>query len=168
MQIPFWKKHAVIALPENPKLALEAYIQELETDYYPWYETAAQRNYYLWTTARIMVVLSGFGTAVLAALLRDADFKDYGWGRILLIVLPFLGSLASTFMVQTRIRDLMALRERGRESLQHLITTARSQFAAASNPDDYKQLHESLAQQVSVLEQEQSRNFLSIVPERLP
>ena len=84
-------------------------------------------------------MVAGFGTAIIAGLLHDEHFKDFGWGRIALIVLPTLGSLASTFLVQIRVRELLGLRERGRQDIQHLIGAAEARFAAVSSPSEYSE-----------------------------
>src|SRR5581483_371283 len=103
-------------IEDNPKAALQSFIQELEEFYYPWYDKATTRNYYTWFAAQAVALLSGFATALLAALLKEDTFRAWGTGRVLLIVLPLLGTLGSTLLVQTRIVELEALRERGREN----------------------------------------------------
>lgn len=105
--------------------------RELETFYYTWYDKAATRNYYTWFVAQALSLISGFATAVLAALLHEEQFKSWSTGRITLVLVPFVGSLASTFLVQSRMADLEALREKGRETIQRLANEARVNFAAA-------------------------------------
>jgi hypothetical protein len=65
-----------------------------------------------------LALLSGFATAIVAAVLRDDQFKSWGSGHIVLVVMPLLGSLASTFLVQSRVAEIEALREKGRETIQ--------------------------------------------------
>jgi hypothetical protein len=152
---------------DNPKAALQSFICELEDFYYPWYDSAATRNYYSWFVAQAFSLVSGFATAVLAALLHQDQFRSWSTGHIILVVLPLLGSLASTFLVQSRIADLEALRESGRETVQRLANEARVNFAAASSPEQYTKIHTRLVSAVSALEQEQSRGFQHIVPKAL-
>lgn len=154
-------------IADNPKDALESFIRELETFYYRWYDRAATRTYYTWFVAQALTLLSGFVTALVAALLREEQFKTWGAGHIALVVLPLLGSLASTFLVQSRIADLEALRERGRETVQRLANDARVNFAAASSREEYTEIHRALVTEVSALEQEQSRGFQRIIPKAL-
>jgi hypothetical protein len=151
-------------IPDNPKAACENYIKELETLYYPWYAAVASRHYYFWCILQAVATLAGFAAAILAALVKKEQFEDFGWGRISLIVLPFVGSLASTFLVQLRIRSLLGLRERGRQAFQHLIEQGMARFAAASSPADYTQIHTWLVEQAAAIEREQSRGFFQIAP----
>ena len=110
-----------MAIPDNPKAACENYIEELETLYYPWYDKVASRHYYFWCILQAIATMAGFITAILASLLKPDQLDGFSWGRIALIVLPFIGSLASTLLIQIRIRQLLGLRERGRQAFQHLI-----------------------------------------------
>ena len=154
-------------IEDNPKEALRSFIRELETFYYPWYDRATTRNYYAMFAAQSLSLLSGFATAILAVLLGVEQFKSWGIGHILLVLLPLLGSLASTFLVQSRIAELEALRERGRETVQRLANQGRVDFAGASSPEQYTQIHNALVDEVSSLEQEQSRAFQRIIPKAL-
>lgn len=154
-------------IEDNPKAALESFIRELETFYYPWYDDATTRNYYTWFVAQGLSLVSGFATAVLAALIRQDQLRSWGTVRVTLVVLPLLGSLASTFLMQSRIAELEALRERGRETVQRLANVARVDFAAVSSPEQYTEIHRMLVSEVSTLEQEQSRGFQRIVPKAL-
>jgi hypothetical protein len=154
-------------IADEPKEALRLYIEELETYYYSWYDGAATRNYYFWSAAQALALLSGFATALLAALMKEESFKTWTPGRVLLVVLPVVGSLASTFLIQSRIRDLMGLRERGRESIQRLTSEARVSFAAVTSSEQYSEIHRNLVAEVGALEREQSRSFFTIAPERV-
>lgn len=154
-------------IADNPKVALASFITELETYYYPWYDAATTRNYYTWFVAQALSLLSAFGAAMFAALLSDEQFKSWGAGRIALIVLPLIGALASTFLVQSRIADMEALREKGRETIQQLANEARVNFAAASSAEQYTAIHRTLVAEVSNLEREQSRGFQRIIPQAL-
>jgi hypothetical protein len=150
---------------DNPKDALAAFIEELEENYYTWYDGAASRNYTMWTVAQSTAVISGVATAVLAACMREELFKDYNFFRIALIVMPVIGTLAFTFLLQTRVRDLLALRERGRQSVQSLITRARAEFAAAASAERYTTIHRDLASRIEQIEKEQTVGFFAVVPE---
>jgi hypothetical protein len=151
--------------PDNPKDALADYINELSQDYYAWYDRAAARNYVMWTIAQGVAVAAGIATALIAALIREEQFKNFSAFRIALIVIPVIGSLASTFLLQTRVRDLMGLRERGRQEIQALITRARTEFAAASTPERFTTIHRDIATSVSRIEKEQTVGFFAVVPE---
>ena len=152
---------------DTPKAALASFIEELETFYYSWYDGATTRNYYAWFIAQAVALLAGFSTALIAALLGTEQLRSWSFGRVLLIVLPILGSLASTYLVQSRIAELEALRESGRETVQRLANEARVDFAAASSTEDYSAIHRALVEKVGELEREQSRAFQRIVPKQL-
>ena len=151
-------------IEDNPKAALASFITELETFYYSWYDTETDRAYYLWIVFQWIALLSGFGTALLAALLKEDQLVHWGVGRIALIVMPILGSLASTYIVQSRIADVEALREAGRETVQRLANQARVDFAAATTPEKFTEIHQGLVVAISALEKEQSRGFHRIAP----
>ena len=150
---------------DNPKNALADYIKELSEVYYTWYEKAVLRNYWMWTIAQAVTVAAGIATAVLAAFMREEQFKNFGVLRIALIAIPCIGTVASTFLLQTRVRDLMRLRERGRQKMQDLVTRARAEFAAASTNERYTVIHRDIAISVSRIEEEQNLGFFATVPE---
>ena len=152
---------------DNPKAALASFIEELETYYYSWYDQATTRNYYAWFAAQAVSLLSGFATALIAALITTEQLKSWSVGRTLLVVLPVLGSLASTYLVQTRVAELEALREAGRQTIQGLANEARVDFAAAVSPEEYSAIHRNLVAQVADLEREQSLGFQRIIPKQL-
>jgi hypothetical protein len=158
---------AIPKIEDNPKAALESFIRELEEYYYPWYDSATTRNFYAWSIAQALALVSGFATSILAVLLQNERFKSWGTGQVLLVLLPIVGSLASTFLIQSRIAELEALRERGRETIQRLANEARVEFAAASLPEQFSEIHRKLVSDVSTLEQEQSRTFQRIIPKAL-
>src|ERR1035438_5750595 len=89
---------------ETPKEALQAYIVYLESGYYKWYEASVRRTYILWLCCNILALVAGFGTSVLAALLKKQLLSGDSIASIV-IILPFLGSVASTIAVTTRIND---------------------------------------------------------------
>jgi len=142
-------------LPDTPKEALEAYIFELDKEFYRWYDKASRRNKYFWLIAQVTVVVSGFATAIVAALIDHLASVGLTFLRVLLIALPILGSFAATLLVQTRILERKALRERGRQAIQGLIAKARSDFAAAGSNDDFTAVHQQLIKDVQAVEAEQ-------------
>ena len=159
--------HDIAQIDGNPKAALESYILNLERHYYPWYSKATTRDYYAWFVAQAVLLVSGFATAILAALLRKDNFETWSGVRIAIVLLPLVSSLASTFLVQSRIAELEALREKGRETVQRLISEARVDFAAAASHDRFTEIHRELVAEISTLELEQSRGFQRIVPSEL-
>jgi len=157
-------KDQVIEVADDPKVALVDFILDLENNYYPWYESAATRNYYAWFIAQAVSLLAGFATAVLAAFVHGEQLNTWGVRRGILIVLPLLGSLASTYLLQSNVAEMEDHRETGRETIQTLVNEARVDFAAAKSPENYTRIHRALAAKVSALEKQQRRGFRRIVP----
>ena len=152
------------ALAATPQQALADYIAELESDYLPWYERAAARNFWSWFIAQGIAFLAGVATSILAAVMNDDAFKGYTWGRLVLIVLPALGSIASTFFVQMRVAEFEDLREQGRAAIQRLIAIGKQRYAGATSPETYSEVHGWLIDEVSKLEAEQNRRFQILAP----
>src|ERR1041385_1782019 len=131
-------------ISSDPCQAFLLYIAELESDYYPWYDYATSWNYRWWFLAQAVSLLSGFAAALLAAVLNDQQLTHWSQGRTLLVIIPILGSLASTYLVQSRIADLEALREKGRQGIQRLISEAKVDYAACKTPEECSALHKAL------------------------
>lgn len=155
------------ALADSPKQALANYIHELAKNYYPWYDRK-QRGYKLqWQVLQTLTVVAGFGTSLVAALLEEKYFSGLRWGRLLLVILPSIGSLASTLLIQTRCLELMALRERGRRTMQYLLSFARLRYAALAEPAEITEFHHWLVQQTAKLAEEQVAGFMALAPNRI-
>ena len=154
-----------MTLPDTPKAALENYINELRTLYYPWYETASEHNYRYFQAAQAISILAAVATAILAAIMTGEQFAS--WGRVSLIILSILGSLVPSLVAQTRLRELWALREQGRQKVQYLIETGTAQFASASTSSEYTKIHVWLVDEIATLEADQSRRFYEIIPKQI-
>ena len=154
-----------MAIPDDPKSALESYLEELEDDYYSWYSKATVRNYWIWLLGQGTTIAAGLLTAVVAALASEDALRSFGVLRVLLVILPLIGTLAATFLLQTRVRELFALREKGRQSIQSIASRGRIQFAACSKPQDFTLVHTELEKEVGKVEAEQNLGFFSIVPD---
>ena len=146
-------------LAADPKSACESYIATLEREFQPWYNRASNVDKYLFAFLQLVAILAGAGTSVLAAL--APDLQGAKWA---LIVLPLVGALATAIVAQTRAADILALRERGREQFQSLVSQARADFAAvgAGRPDDFTSLHKRLVNETSEIEKQQATDLLSI------
>ena len=142
-------------LSDNPREALEAYIRELEDDYLDWYTKASRRNKYLWMIAQITVIVAGFATAIVAALIKDVSMVGTA-PRLLLIILPVISSFAATVLVQARILERKMLRERGRQTIQGLIATAKADFANTQTDEVLSEVHKKLIGEVQELEGRQA------------
>jgi hypothetical protein len=154
-------------IESDPRSALESYIHELEGIYLPWYEHAVNRNLRYWATAQGIALLSGFATALIAAFVKSDPGAGFTVGRGFLIAVPIVGSLASVFLVQSRIAEFESLREVGRLTIQHLTSQARCDFAAAETSAQFSQLHRTLIAAVNQLEERQGRAFQALIPKVL-
>ena len=160
-----FKKTKAQPVEGSPKEALAAYILYLEEKEYSWYDNASTPNFWAWSIAQGAVVCASLFTAGIAALAKEDTFKTYGLLRILLIVVPLAGAFASSVLLQTRIRDLFALREKGRQTVRTLIDLGRAEFAAASSPERYTTIHRDLAAKMDRIDKEQTIGFFDVVPE---
>jgi hypothetical protein len=152
-------------LADTPKDAMSQYIAELERNYYPWYGRASERLKRTWSIGQAVALLAGVLASVLAAAANEQSLARFGWIRTGLIILPLIGAFTSSLLAQTRVRELLALRERGRESMQALISKAKADYAAtASDNARLAALHTTLVDAVSRIEQSQAADFFSIAP----
>jgi hypothetical protein len=157
-------KEPIPKIESDPKAALESYIRELEEFDYPWYQRAVTRNLRYWAIAQGIALISGFATALIAAFVKSDPGTGFTVGRGFLIAVPIIGSLASVFLVQLRIAEFEALREVGRVTIQRLASQARADFAAATTPTQFSELHWALIAAVSQLEEQQGRAFQGLLP----
>jgi hypothetical protein len=148
---------------DSPKAALAQFIQELHETFHAWYDRSVRRHYRTWLPLQLITLLSGFGTSILAAIMSDAAFTDFGAGRVVLVVLPAVGSAASTIAVQARLYDRYQLRERGRLGVQALYLEGQRRFAAATTPAEYSDIHGDLESRLNLLESEQGAGFFSFL-----
>jgi hypothetical protein len=84
-----------------------------------------------------------------------------------LILLPALGSAATTVAVQSKLYERYQLREKGRLAVQSLYNEGRVKFAAASNDtQSYSAIHAELAKRLEQIENEQGTSFFSLAGAR--
>lgn len=152
-------------LAETPKEAFGNYIRELEDSYLGWYARASSCNKILFVVLQGTAILAGAGTAVVAGVARDLDGL-----RVVLVLLPLVAAFATALLQQTRVRQVLELRERGREQVQRLISDAKAEYAAPSRDADphFTRLHKALVDEISRIEREQALNVLSIVSALTP
>jgi hypothetical protein len=152
-------------IADNPKDALRLYLEELEADYYPWYRRSSNRLKWAWGVGQFTALVAGVIASVLAASTPQAKLTQFGIVRIALVVLPIVGAIAASLLAQTRAKDLLALREEGREKIQDIIARARAAYANAGNDSTrLSALHLGLIEEVGKLEREQAARFLSFSP----
>ena len=142
-------------LSDSSRDAFEQYILMLERDYAPWYRRASSFNKTMWVIGQGTAILAGALTALIAALVNEAQFASLKW---LLVLLPLIGAFATAMLAQTRVRDILALRESGREQIETLIESAKVAYAAnaATGGQELANLHLGLVSDVSHLEKQQA------------
>lgn len=124
----------------DSRAVLNQYIQELETVHLRWYGDAALIHERVWHVPALISLLSGFASSLIAALLEATTFTRYG--KILLIIVPAVGSLATALLTLFRFRELEDLRERGRITLEIAIANAKGREADPSQ--DPRKIHQDL------------------------
>jgi hypothetical protein len=144
----------------NSKEVLQRFVDELHSDYELWYEKSRRRVMVSYAILQLISLLSGFGSAIVAAVIDTKDFR--GWAKVLLIVLPALGSLAAGLLVQFRVYDLLRIREEGRLDFQELVTRGRIMLAKARSDEECADIHEQLLARASEIERSQSQRFFAL------
>ncbi|MBV8275589.1 MAG: hypothetical protein JO170_10085 [Verrucomicrobia bacterium] len=120
-------------------------------------------NWYVSSIIQLASIICGLLASVCAALSKAQPFSDWPLWTYLLIVLPLLGSGLSTFLIQSRMRQLHQLRERARIEVETLMYDARARFAAVASPEEYSTLHQELIAEIKKIETKQSEGFFGIV-----
>lgn len=119
-------------IPNPCRALLTLYIDRLEQKELSWYETASARQYVLWHIFTLISLGATLATSIVAALMQKEFFGEYG--RLLLVVLPLIGTVATAVLSQFRFHELEDLRERGMIEMEDIVLYARGQLAAA--PDE--------------------------------
>ena len=149
-------------LDADPRRAFEVYVSQLEAEYLPWYRRAINVNFWAWQVAQMVTLLAGFGAAVLAGVVEPSMLRGYSTERVALVVLPLLASLASAFLGQMRPREIMVLRDAGRETIENLIAEAQAEYPTLVDTEAITAYHRELVRRVSALEQSQLATFAKV------
>jgi hypothetical protein len=160
----FFNKPVKQPIQDEPKKALQEYFTYLETEY-QWYERAAKLHNIVWIVFQGILIISSILTALIAALAHEETFKSYDWLRMLLVVLPLLGVFATTILSQIGTRDLLKLREKGRQDIRTIIDHGQTEFAAATTTERYTTIHRDLVAKMDMLDNEQTDGFFSLAPD---
>jgi hypothetical protein len=139
---------------------ITALVREVEADYQGWYEKSVRRVAFSFVILQAFAVFSGFIVALLTALVDKEHFETY---KPAFVIVPALGSLAATILVQFRVRDLLRLREEGRIAFQSLSLYSRGRLLGASSSSAKQRLYEEIAMSVGAIEKDQSDRFFSLV-----
>jgi hypothetical protein len=71
-----------------------------------------------------VAIVASLLAATVAALTTQQQFTGYTRGA--LVILPLIGTFASSLILQTKARELLSLRERGRERIQAITSMAEA------------------------------------------
>jgi len=136
------------------------FVKYLEKSYKPWYTKSVSRTLKLWYLCQGLSILCGFATAIIAAF-TDKEFFNVT-GKILLIIIPTVGSLSATIILQFRIFDLWQLRESARVSFEEMISTGFQLYASNKTEEEYSELHKAFIEKTYKLEDEQKTQFFQL------
>jgi hypothetical protein len=151
-----------VPLANNPKDALDVFLIDIHDIYYVWYEKSVNRHNRLWLPITWFGLFSGFATSIIAALATEESFKHFTIIRILLVVLPALGSALISISVQSGLQERYQLREMGRRGVQKLWNEGRASYAEATTPEQYSSIYRDLAARLDQIEKQQAIGFFSI------
>lgn len=138
------------------KESLKIFIDVLEKDYYRWYELAEKRNTYVWYILQCLVLICGFLTSLFIAIFGDDP--SVSW-KIILIILPSVGSLSATILMQFKVQDLWKIREVGRVRFLELIFEGKSRLLNCKKEKDYVELLKYLQNKTVEIESQQGLSF---------
>ena len=133
------------------------FIKYLEKSYKPWYSKNVARSLNLWYVCQSLSILCGFATAILAAFSDKEFFSSIG--KVLMIIIPTIGSLAATIILQFRIFDLWQLREKGRVTIEKMISMGFQLYASNKTEQEYSELHKEFIEQTYKLEEQKTQFF---------
>jgi ABC-type dipeptide/oligopeptide/nickel transport system permease component len=136
------------------------FIKYIEKSYKPWYTKSVSRTLKLWYVCQFLSILCGFAATVIAAISSEEFFNVTG--KILLMVIPSIGSLAATIILQFRIFDLWQLRENARVSIEKMISTGLQLYASNKTETEYSELHKAFIEQIYNLEADQKTQFFQL------
>lgn len=140
--------------------ALESFIYELHRDYEIWYAKTCRLNYRIWYALQLLSLLSGFFTSIFVAFQSKENWSPTI--KIICILIPLIGSLAATVILQFKIFETWKLREQGRISFQNLVNYGRSELLKCKNEEEYQKLYEILTLKTNDIENSQADYFFSL------
>jgi hypothetical protein len=108
-------------------------------------------------------LIAGFATSILAAVFTSGTGPVDPVVRVILIVLPALGSAFTTFIVQAKLLEQFQLRENGRLAIQSFSTEAKQKFACLKSDEELCAFFEELRKRVDEVEAKQSDSFFGLL-----
>lgn len=145
---------------QNTKEALVALINKIHQDYEIWYAKISKRNFRIWYGLQLVSLLCGFLTSIFVAFQTKATWTPNI--KLICAIIPLIGSLASTVVLQFKVFETWRLREEGRISFHNLVNMANTELLKCKIPEDYHKLHETITQKTNELENEQSSKHFAL------
>lgn len=144
----------------NDRDSLSKFIDELHFEYELWYAKSCRLNYRIWYALQLIALLSGFLTSIFVAFQTKEEWSTTI--KIICVVVPLIGSLAGTVILQFKIFETWRLREEGRILFQSLVNFAKSEFSKCKEEEDYEKLFEILRVRTEEIEHAQASSFFSL------
>lgn len=144
----------------NDRESLLVFIKKIHTDYGIWYAKVCRLNYRIWYSLQLLSLLSGFLTSIFVAFQTQASWTPTI--KIVCIIIPLIGSLAATVVLQFKIFETWKLREEGRISFQNLVNYGNSQILKCKTLEDYQKLFEEITLMTNEIENDQANKFFSL------
>ncbi|MCV9928367.1 hypothetical protein OIU83_11915 [Flavobacterium sp. LS1R49] len=144
----------------NDFASLQTFITKIHKEYEVWYAKACRLNYRIWYSLQLLSLLSGFITSIFVAFQTQETWTFTT--RIISILIPLIGSLAATFILQFKVFETWKLREEGRISFQNLVNFSNSQILKCKTQEDFQKLFEEITLKTNQIENEQSNKFFSL------
>ncbi|RDB03486.1 DUF4231 domain-containing protein [Runella aurantiaca] len=144
----------------NDRESLVAFIDKIHQVYEIWYAKVAKRNHRVWYMLQLVSLLCGFLTSIFVAFQTKATWTPNI--KLICAVIPLIGSLASTIVLQFKVFETWRLREEGRISFHNLVNFGNSELLKCKTPEDFQKLHETLTQKTNELENEQSSKYFGL------
>jgi hypothetical protein len=144
----------------NDFASIQVFISKIHTDYEIWYAKICRLNYRIWYSLQLISLLSGFLTSIFVAFQTQASWTPTI--KIICIVIPLVGSLAATIVLQFKIFETWKLREEGRISFQNLVNFSNSQILKCKSQEDFQKLFEEITLRTNEIENDQSNKFFSL------
>jgi hypothetical protein len=139
------------------------YVQEIEIDYYTWYEKSVNGLKFVTLPLQYAAFISGIVASLLAAIFTGGTDPLPPIVRFLLIILPALGSSLTTFIVQAKLFERYELREAGRIAIQSYCAEARQKVASLKSDEEVSTFHDELRKRIDEVEGRQSSSFFHLM-----
>ena len=148
------------------RLLLENLIEKLQTEELSFYDRTQTLNYWAWHITAGIAFLSTVGASLTASLIDAKQFESAG--RMWLILLPTIATVASGLLHLYKFREKEALREDGRIEVADIILNAQSLLADANDDDGCRLAFHQVRERHKLLEVSQHRRDIALRSDEIP